>query len=88
MGQLVGLKGTNGKEIDYFFIKRVTQIKKITKNLAGTNAGSNGALNIWIDDDNNYRCESMKFKSVLESKIFSDVKDVSKWLKEWNIKIK
>jgi hypothetical protein len=89
MGQLINLKGTNGKAIDCKFIKKGSEIRSILKSgIAATTAGNNGAINIYTDDNGDIRCEAMRFMVSLEEKVFQHIKDAINWTNEWLPKIK
>lgn len=88
MGTLNGLEGTSIKEMDCFFIRRVSEVNKVTPTLAATTAGENGALSIWMDDDNHFRCEASKYLINVDKKIFSDIGMVKDWLRLWMKKIR
>jgi hypothetical protein len=45
-----------------------------------TTAGDNGAVNIYLDDDLRYRCQAMRRMFVYDNQIFTNKKDVRKWL--------
>lgn len=83
MGVLLELQGTSIKEMPVFFISKISEIENITTTQAATAAGSNGAINIWIDDDGHFRCESMRFYSTLDKQVYSDVNKVKQWAKKW-----
>lgn len=74
--------------MDCFFLKKPIEIKKVTKTLAATAAENNGAINIWIDDDGNFRCESMRFFQSLEKQIYDDINDAKTWARKWLSEIK
>lgn len=86
--KLLNLKGTSITEMDCFFIKKVSEISNITPTLAATAADSNGALNIWLDDDMKFRCESMRWLTRVDYQIYSDVALVKQWYKKWIKEIK
>ena len=80
MVKLHGLEGISVKEIDAEFIRSGKEIEAIlNRNLAVTAAGSNGAINIWKDNDGWIRCEAMKYCSLVDKKIFNNIKDTIRW---------
>lgn len=88
MGQLSGLKGTNGQNIECIFIEKASHIKSIIKKgLAATAAGSNGAINIYKDDAGNIRCEAMRYCATIDEKLFANIDDAIVWVDEWLPKI-
>ena len=89
MGTLRNLKGTSVEEIECEFITKPSEIKDILENgKACTAADSNGAINIWKDDNGLIRCESMAYFRSLDTKEFENIEDVEKWTKKWLRKIK
>jgi hypothetical protein len=89
MPVLTGLSGTDGKSRECVFVRSVPATLKVLRSgLAATAAGDNGAINVWRDDDGNYRCEFQRFMSVKDSQIFRHLVSVESWLKEWLEKIK
>ena len=51
--------------------------------IAGTTANDYGAINVWNDWDGKYRCESMRHFVTLESKTFTSLTAVRKWVSVW-----
>jgi len=88
MGVLLDLEGTSIKEMQAIFIKKASEITKVTTSAAVTAAGSNGAINIWLDDDMHFRCEAMKFMVTVDKQTYSDVSKVKAWAKKWLSEIK
>lgn len=81
MAKLTGLEGTNGRDIDCLFIEKGSDIKVILNNCyAATTAGNNGALNIYKDDEDNIRCEAMRFCNTLEKKVFKSFQPAINWV--------
>jgi len=80
---LINLEGTNRKETKAIFIKKAFQVKKITPELAVTSAGDNGAINIWLDDDNHFRCNAMRYLKSVDMQTYSDIHKVKVWAKKW-----
>ena len=81
---LKGLDGTSKNEIECLFIKHHSDIAVILNNgYAATSAGSNGAINIWLDDDGKIRCEAMIFCCVKSSEIFDDIFLAQVWVEDW-----
>lgn len=88
MGVLKDLSGTERKEIPVLFIKNIEDIQVVLNNgMACTDAGSNGAINIWKDDENKIRCEAMKYMSSVELKIYDKISDAKRWYSRWKTKI-
>jgi hypothetical protein len=89
MGKLIGLEGLSAKEVDCLFIEKAADIEVILRNgLAATTARDNGALNIYKDENDKIRCESMKHFRSLDKQIFDDISDAKKWATKWIRKIK
>jgi hypothetical protein len=89
MGQLTNLEGLTKKSIDALFIQKGSDIEVILMNdYAATAANYNGAINIWKDDEGNIRCESMRYFTRLETKIYKKISPAIKWTDKWLIKIK
>ncbi len=82
---LIGLEGTDGREIPHQFIERSSSIKKATMDsgIAYTAAGSNGAINIYQDDDGQIRCQAMRYCRTIDKQKYSKVKDVKVWADKW-----
>ena len=83
MVTLINLEGTNRKETKAIIINKAFQVKKITTELAVTAAGDKGAINIWLDDDNHFRCEAMRFFNSVDKQTYSDINKVKLWAKKW-----
>ncbi len=84
MPVLIGLSGTDGKARECVFVRSVSATLKVLRlRKAATMAGDSGAINVWQDDDGNYRCEFQRFMSVKDSQIFRHLVSVESWLKEW-----
>ena len=84
---LNNLEGAKNKEMECFFISKSEDISKISFDIAGTAAGDSGAINVWLDDDGHFRCESMAYMRTIEKMAFSDVDKAKKWVKKWLKKI-
>ena len=85
---LTGLEGRSEKKINAIFFKNILGVGKLNKDTAVTSAFSNGSINIWIDDEGKFRCESMRYQYSLDKKIYDDIEDVKLWTKYWLKKIK
>lgn len=85
---LIKLDGLSKGSIDATFIKSSKEIIKLTKDLALTAANTNGAINVWIDDDGNFRGNLYKFYVCEDSIITGDITIITNWLKKSLIKIK
>lgn len=48
-----------------------------------SDAGDYGAVNVYRDDDGNYRCSFQVFYSTKGAGTFKTKRDVEKWLKRW-----
>jgi len=87
--KLEKLDGRSGDNIPALFFKKPSDIKNILDNgYAATSADGGGAINIWMDDDDNIRCESMRYLVSLEKKTYDNIEDVKIWAKKWLTKIK
>lgn len=82
---LVGLEGTSGDVIDAVFIEKSSQIKNsiFNEGKAFTSAGSNGAINIWEDDEGFVRCKAMRYFATIDYQKYSKLKDVKAWTDYW-----
>lgn len=89
MGTLIDLEGLSVKEVECEFIKKPSDIRKIFKaGKAATTADTNGALNIWKDDEGIIRCNAMAWLQSLEKKQFKTLAGAEKWIAKWLKKIK
>lgn len=87
-GFLKGLQNTK-KDRGAVFINRSTQIGRILRSgYAATTAKSNGAINIWIDDDKVIRTEASRLCVTIDSQTHENMKSAEEWVKEWLQKIK
>jgi len=77
------LEGTGRKETKAIFINKAFQVKKITTEIAVTAAGDRGAINIWLDNDNHFRCEAMSYLQCVDTQIYNDLNMVKAWAKKW-----
>lgn len=85
---LKGLKGTTIIDMECEFFKKTSQIKKILESgKAATTANTNGAINIWKDDEGFIRCESMRHYFILDEQKFTKIIEVKNWAKKWLIEI-
>lgn len=82
------LEGTNGKPIEAEYINDASEFYKLEKAKAITTADSNGAINIWIDDDGKIRCNAMRHLSTIDYKITKSRTAARQWLIKWIEKIK
>lgn len=88
MPVLNGLEGVKKKETPCKIFNKVGEVKNILKSgEAATTADSNGAINVWVDDDGYYRCESMAWMRTLDKQIYKKMSDVNKWVSIWLKKI-
>lgn len=78
----------NDKEVDCFLLLSVDEIKFITPKLAATAAGSNGAINIWLNDDLNFECSAYRNLVKIDEAEFSDISKLHIWVRKWLNKIK
>jgi hypothetical protein len=86
--RLEGLEGVRRKYTDATIINSIEDISStLTKKMALTKAGSNGALNIWITDKSELCCEFMQFCRRINKTIYVDIKDVLEWYKVWSEKL-
>lgn len=88
MPQLLDLEGTSVKKMDCLFFTKPSEINKVTPTTAITAAGSNGAINIWLDEDMHFRCDAMRFMQSIDKQVYSDVNKVKRWAKKWLSEIK
>jgi hypothetical protein len=86
---LVNLTGVKKKEVPCEFFKKSKEIDKIfKKGLAATATDYNGAINVWIDDNDKYRCNLHVNFVCLEELEFDSFKSMLEKIDEWLIKIK
>ena len=86
--ELTNLEGIAAKTLDAEMIQDAGHIKYILNSgKAATDAAANGAINIWKDDSEAIRGESMRNLKVLDSKIFNSMADCEKWYRKWVKKI-
>lgn len=84
MAKLSGLKGISAKEVECKFIEKAKDIERILKSgKAATTAGDNGAINVYLDDEANIRCESMRYRASLEKKVYRSYPAAIAWTKKW-----
>jgi len=83
MVTLTGLEGINRKETKAVFINKASEVEKITTDIAVTSAGDKGAINIWLDNDNHFRCNAMRHLKSIDTQIYSDISKVKEWAKLW-----
>ncbi len=89
MNYLKDLEGVSKKEIPCEFIKKPSAIRKLLKSgKAATIADTNGAINIWRDDEGFIRCNVMAWMISIEKKKYKTFKDAEKWISKWQKKIK
>lgn len=88
MPQLLNLEGTSVKAMDCLFFTKPSEINKVTPTVAITTADTNGAINIWLDDDMHFRCEAMRYFCSVDKQVYSDVSKVKAWAKKWLSEIK
>lgn len=67
MGKLTDLEGVKHDLDCEFFASSKEAFSILQKGLAATCADSNGAINVWIDDNNYYRCSLHKNLTTLQS---------------------
>ncbi len=87
MATLINLAGTAATETNAVFISDANEVDKLTPETALTAAGNNGAINVWIDDEGKFRCESMRFMVSLEEQTYSDRQSVRYWIAKWLVQI-
>lgn len=88
MPQLLNLEGTSIKAMDCLFFTNPSEINKVTPTLAITSADTNGAINIWLDDDMHFRCNAMRNRKSVDKQVYSDVSKAKAWAKKWLSEIK
>lgn len=80
---LVDLPDTTG-DVQAVMVGSVTEAAKyLRQQMAVTAAGLTGALNVWRDDNGEWRCEFMRNLVTVERANFAHVAAVVQWLKEW-----
>lgn len=84
MAVLIGLDGISENERVVGFIDHHSDIQVLINNkMAATASGSNGAINIWEDDNGKIRCEAMVFMHVKSSEIFDNIFMAQVWFDNW-----
>lgn len=88
--ELSDLKGCLSNPKPALFLFKPTDIGCIIGNgYAGTCAHSNGAINVWEDEeDGGYRAEAMRHFSILDEIYVPELKELQPWLKKWMKAIK
>lgn len=82
MGILKGLSGITVEEVECEFFTTVNDVRYILRNgKAATTAKQNGAINIWLDDENKIRCEAMRHYKVFDQAKFNSVTAAAKWIR-------
>ncbi len=88
MPQLVGLDGTDGKAQEAgMFFSVSGAFRVLRQGLAATTAADNGAINVYVDDANKYRCEVMRYMVSIDARQFTTQEQVRGWLTKWLPKI-
>lgn len=88
--QMEGLEGVSrGGKRKALYIRHATDVELILSlGLCATDAGDNGAINVWEDDKGVIRCEAMRHFSVLDKKNFHNVRKSFAWVRKWMRKIR
>lgn len=78
---LKNLEGVSATELEHLFFKSPNEIRlsNLKKRIAYTSAESNGAVNIYLDDDGFLRCERFFYQKCVDKKVFTNMKDVRDW---------
>lgn len=85
---LTGLPGTDGKSRECVMVRSVSAaLKTLRSGMAAAAAGKNGAISVYRDDSQLYRCISERFLRTIEERTFKTLKEVGPWIKEWLGKI-
>lgn len=80
---LVGLPDTTRElEADMVFSPSAV-VRALRAGRAATTAGDRGAINIWKDDNNNWRGEVLRFMVSVELKTFKKQAAIGPWFKRW-----
>lgn len=83
MPDMVGLPGTKRK-LQATFIRKVSELPAVMRSgKCATAAGGSGAINAWIDDAGQKRCETYKNLRTIEAHIFRRFSEVKKWYAKW-----
>ncbi len=86
---LTGLEGVKQKTVECKLFTKVGELKKIIESgFAATTADTNGAINIWMDDNNILRGEALRNFYTINSATFKSFSELKVWAKEWITKIK
>lgn len=88
--QMIDLEGVKrgGKRRALYLIHPSDVEIIIRIGLCATDAKTNGAINIWEDDDGNVRCEAMRNWGSIDKKTFKNARRAIPWVKKWMRKIK
>lgn len=84
--ELSGLINVSDKKVKACFItdEKDYNLSEILKcGLAFTSAGSNGAFNVWIDDDGELIGERMRYMVTKETRIFNSISEAEQCILEW-----
>lgn len=89
MPELKGLQGIKKKSIECIVFQRPIEIIKILNDgYAATTADSNGAMNIWKDDEGFIRCDAMRFCKSFDMKKYKRIHNAVLWAKKIKKQIK
>ena len=85
---LTGLPGVKRKKVRAMFFGRgsVSQYLRLMpggKTKTFCSAGPRGAVNVYLDDDGNWRCNFCRYASVLSDVVCKTKKAVREWLTKW-----
>ena len=84
--ELCGLTNVSDKNVKACFVtdEKDYNLSEILKcGLAFTSAGSNGAFNIWIDDDGELIGERMRYMVTKETRVFNSISEAEQCISEW-----
>lgn len=79
---LTGLPDTRTIRKAELFRSATKALQILRKGLVATSASDNGAINIWKDKYNQWRCERQRYCVTRAEGSFKTIKDVLQWLKK------
>ena len=84
MAELRGLPGTDGKPREAIFVRSMSGVRKaLARAGAATAAGDNGAINIWQDDEGQYRGELQRYMRTMDSMVVTRQADIKPYFDRW-----
>lgn len=86
---LHSLKGVEAKETEAALIETPSELDELFKKYkAVTNADSNGAINVWKDDNGNIHSVAYRYCIEQDYQQHKTIQSAKKWLSHWLEEIK